>query len=70
MLFYTTDAVAFAEGAYNPVHPEVQNAVGYLIGCLIHKGDWSNAEVFAQFTFDGLRDRENEVNQDSGKRSL
>jgi hypothetical protein len=41
------DAVVFAEEAYNvvamaynPVHPEVQQAAGALIDCLVNKGDY------------------------------
>jgi phage-related minor tail protein len=44
-------AVAFAEEAYNlvvdaydPVHLDVQKATGWLIDCLIKKGDLFNAE--------------------------
>jgi hypothetical protein len=55
------DAIAFAEKAYNcaaitynPVHPDVQEAAGTFIDCLIHKGDLSNAELYAQVTLDNL----------------
>jgi hypothetical protein len=51
------DALTFAKDmynhlivAYNPVHPEVQKAVTTLIACLIHKGDYHDAERIAQET--------------------
>jgi hypothetical protein len=66
------DAVAFAEEAYNcvavvynPVHPKVQKAAGKLIECLTHKGDFYDAERFAQATLDSLKDPGNEVDQQS-----
>jgi tetratricopeptide (TPR) repeat protein len=66
------DAVALAEEAYNcvavvynPVHPEVQKAAGNLIECLTHKGDFYDAERFAQATLDSLKDPGNEVDQQS-----
>jgi tetratricopeptide (TPR) repeat protein len=64
-------AVTFAEEAYNVVviaydcvHPQVQNAAGLLIACLIHNGDLFNAERFAQQTYENLRDRKNGMNQE------
>jgi tetratricopeptide (TPR) repeat protein len=64
-------AVTFAEEAYNvvviaydPVHPQVQQAAGMLIESLIHKGDLSNAERFAQQTYENLRDRQNGMDQE------
>jgi tetratricopeptide (TPR) repeat protein len=64
-------AVPFAEEAYNvvvdaydPVHPEVQQAAGMLINCLIHNGDLFNAERFAQQTYENLRDRKNGMDQE------
>jgi tetratricopeptide (TPR) repeat protein len=66
------DAVTFLEEAYNcvaitynPVHPKVQMAAGNLIGCLTNKGDYYNAETFAQMTLDSLKDPANRVDQDS-----
>jgi hypothetical protein len=68
-----SDAVTFAEEAYNvaviaydPVHPhpQVQQAAGILIECLIHNSDLSNAERFAQQTYENLRDRKNGINQE------
>jgi tetratricopeptide (TPR) repeat protein len=65
-------AVAFAEEAYNcaaiaynPVHPQVQEAAGELIDCLIRKGDFSKAELFSKVTLDSLKDPANKVNQES-----
>jgi hypothetical protein len=51
--------------AYNPVHPEVQDAASALIQCLIHQGDFDKAEVFAQMTLDSLKDRANGLDQES-----
>jgi hypothetical protein len=65
-------AVSFAEEAYNlvvdaydPVHPEVQEAAGWLINSLIQLGDFSNAERFAEQTYTNLRDIKNGINQES-----
>jgi hypothetical protein len=64
-------AVAFAEEAYNlvvdaydPVHPEVQEAAGSLIECLIYKGDFFNAQRYAEQTYENLRDSKNGMNQE------
>jgi hypothetical protein len=51
--------------AYNPVHPQVQEAAGVLIECLICKGDLYDAERFAQVTLDSLKDPANKVDQES-----
>jgi tetratricopeptide (TPR) repeat protein len=51
--------------AYNPVHPQVQEAAGVLIECLIHKGDLYDAERFGQATLDSLKDPANGVDQES-----
>jgi hypothetical protein len=66
------DALAFAEEiyncaavAYNPVHPEVQEAVSTLIECLIFRGDFYDAERFAQSTLDSLKDSSNGLDQQS-----
>jgi tetratricopeptide (TPR) repeat protein len=64
-------AVPFAEEAYNVVviaydcvHPQVQQAAGMLIECLIHNGDLVDAGRFAQQTYENLRDRKNGMNQE------
>jgi hypothetical protein len=64
-------AVIFAEEAYNlvvdaydPAHPQVQEAANLLIGCLIDKGDFLNAERFAEQTYQNLRDPKNGMNQE------
>lgn len=72
--FYT-DAVIFAEEAYNsaavayhPVHPQVQKAAGALVECLVHTGDrvsLYNGERFAQATLDSLKDPANGLDQES-----
>jgi tetratricopeptide (TPR) repeat protein len=51
--------------AYNPVHPQVQEAAGTLIDCLMHKGELYDAERFSQLTLDSLKDPANEVDQES-----
>jgi hypothetical protein len=51
--------------AYNPVHPQVQEAAGVLIECLVHKGDVYNTERFAQVTLDSLKHPANGVDQES-----
>jgi hypothetical protein len=58
-----SDAVIFAEEAYNlvveaydPVHPQVQEAAGILITILISKGDLFDAERYAQVTYSNLRE--------------
>jgi hypothetical protein len=51
--------------AYNPVHPSVQEAASTLIECLLHKGDLTNAEAYAQVTLDSLKDPMNGVCQES-----
>jgi tetratricopeptide (TPR) repeat protein len=65
-------AVAFAEEAYNlvveaydPVHPQVQEAAGVLIEVLIAKGDFYDAERYAQVTYGNLRDKKNGIDQES-----
>jgi tetratricopeptide (TPR) repeat protein len=67
-----TDAKILAEEAYNcvavaydPVHPQVQEAAGVLIDCLIDKGDLYDAERFAQATLDSLKDPANKEDQES-----
>jgi tetratricopeptide (TPR) repeat protein len=80
LIFYVTlrqnqgdfpGAVSFAEEAYNlvvdaydPVHPQVQEAAGYLIDCLTQIGDFSNAERFAEQTYANLRDIKNGMDQE------
>jgi hypothetical protein len=62
--------VSFAEEAYNvcveaydPVHPQVQEAAGMLVSSLIKQGDLFNAERFADQTYANLRDIKNGMNQ-------
>jgi tetratricopeptide (TPR) repeat protein len=66
------EALVFAEEAYNcvaiaynPVHPEVQDAASLLIECLIFKGNFDHAETFAQMTLDSLKDSGNGLDQQS-----
>jgi hypothetical protein len=65
-------AVSFAEEAYNvcvdaydPVHPQVQQAAGMLISSLIFQGDLFNAERYAEQTYQNLRDIKNGMDQES-----
>jgi hypothetical protein len=51
--------------AYNPVHPQVQEAAGILIDILISKGDLFDAERYAQVTYGNLRDKKNGIDQES-----
>jgi tetratricopeptide (TPR) repeat protein len=67
-----SDAVLFAEEGYNlvveaydPVHPQVQEAAGLLIKMLIRKKDLFNAERFAEVTYSNLRDSKNGMDQNS-----
>jgi tetratricopeptide (TPR) repeat protein len=67
-----SDALTFAEKCYNlvveaydPVHPQVQEAAGILIHILISKGDLYDAERYAQVTYGNLRDKKNGINQES-----
>jgi hypothetical protein len=64
-------AITFAEeaynlvvDAYNPVHLQVQEAASLLIGCLIQKGDYLNAERYADQTYQNLKDVKNGVDQE------
>jgi tetratricopeptide (TPR) repeat protein len=60
-------AVAFYNlvvDAYNPVHPQVQEAAGMLIDCLIHQGDYFNAERYADQIYQNLRDIKNGMDQE------
>jgi hypothetical protein len=66
-----SSAVSLAEEAYNicvdaydPVHPQVQEAAGYLINSLILQGDFLNAERFADQTYQNLRDIKNGMDQE------
>lgn len=69
------DAWTFAEEycnivaiAYNPVHPEVQDAASKLIECLTYKGGEDNldrAETFAQMMLNSLKDPTNGLDQQS-----
>jgi tetratricopeptide (TPR) repeat protein len=51
--------------AYDPVHPQVQEAVGILIDILNEKGNLFDAERYAQDTYGNLRDKKNGINQES-----
>jgi hypothetical protein len=57
-IFVADEAYNCVAVAYNPVHPQVQEAAGVFIDCLIRKGDLYDAERFAQVTLDSLKDPE------------
>jgi hypothetical protein len=66
-----SSAVTFAEEAYNlvvdaydPIHPQVQEAASWLIESLSQQSDFSNAERFAEQTYANLRDIKNGMNQE------
>jgi tetratricopeptide (TPR) repeat protein len=67
-----SDALTFAEEcyklvveAYNPVHPQVQEAAGVLLNILIKKGDLFDGERYAQVTYGNFRDKKNGIDQES-----
>jgi tetratricopeptide (TPR) repeat protein len=67
-----SDALSFAEECYNlvveaydPAHPQVQEAAGLLINILIRKGDLFDAERYAQVIYGNLRDKKNGIDQES-----
>jgi hypothetical protein len=67
------DAVLFAEEAYNvvamaynPMHRKVLIAADNLVSSLIHTNNLYDAERYAQFTVDALKDPMNAVNQLDG----
>jgi hypothetical protein len=51
--------------AYDPVHPQVQEAAGVLINILISKGDSFDSERYAQVTYGNIRDKKNGIDQGS-----
>jgi tetratricopeptide (TPR) repeat protein len=62
-LIFAEEAYNCVAIAYNPVHPEVQDAASALIECLIFVGDFDHAETFAQMTLDSLKDPGNGLDQ-------
>jgi hypothetical protein len=64
-LIFAEEAYNCVAIAYNPVHPQVQNAASTLIECLTLKGDLCKAELFAQMTLDSLKDPQNGLDQQS-----
>lgn len=67
---FAEEAYNYVAIAYNPVHPEVQKAAVSLIECLTHKGDFDQAETFAQMTLDSLIDPANGLDQNSDQVSI
>jgi hypothetical protein len=64
------EAIVFAEEAYDcvamafdPVHPEVQDAASTLIECLIKNVNYYDAERFAEATLNSLKDPANGLDQ-------
>jgi tetratricopeptide (TPR) repeat protein len=64
-LIFVEEAYNCVAATYNPVHPKVQHAVSALIECLINKGDFEHAEMFAQLTLESLKDPGNGLDQQS-----
>jgi tetratricopeptide (TPR) repeat protein len=64
-LIYVEEAYNCVAVAYNPVHPQVQEAASWLIECLGDKGDFDHAETFAQLTLESLKDPGNGLDQES-----
>jgi hypothetical protein len=59
VLTFAEEAYNYAAVAYNLVHPKVQSTASMIIEYLTLKGDFCNAELFAQMTLDSLKEREN-----------
>jgi hypothetical protein len=64
-LIFAEEAYNLVVEAYDPVHPQVQEAAGILIDILIMKGDLYDAERYAQVTYGNLRDKKNGIDQNS-----
>jgi tetratricopeptide (TPR) repeat protein len=64
-VLFAEEAYNFVVEAYDPVHPQVQEAAGTLIHILIKKGDLYDAERYAQATYSNLRDKKNGMDQES-----
>jgi hypothetical protein len=64
-LIFAEECYNFVVEAYDPVHPQVQEAAGILINLLITKGDFYNAERYAEVTYSNLRDKKNGMDQES-----
>mmetsp|Transcript_11679 Transcript_11679/g.11322 ORF Transcript_11679/g.11322 Transcript_11679/m.11322 type:complete len:469 (+) Transcript_11679:96-1502(+) len=64
-LIYAEEGYNFLVDAYDPVHPEVQEAAGLLIDVLIMKGDLDKAETYAQQTYSNLKDKKNGIGQET-----
>jgi hypothetical protein len=62
-LIFTEECYNLVVEAYDPVHPQVQEAV-ILINILIQKGDLFDAERYAQVTYGNLRDKKNGIDQE------
>jgi hypothetical protein len=61
---FSEEAYNLVVDAYDPVHSQVQEAAGWLIDSLIHKGDYFNAERYAEQTYANLRDVKNGMDQE------
>jgi hypothetical protein len=64
-LIFEEEAYNYVAIAYNPVYMKLQKTAVSLIECSIHKGDFFDAERFAQATFDSLKDPANGLDQNS-----
>jgi hypothetical protein len=63
-LSFAEDGYNLVVDAYDPVHPQVQDAASSLIACLVQQGDLFNAERFAEQTYANLRDIKHGINQE------
>jgi hypothetical protein len=64
-LIFAEEAYNLVVEAYDPVHPQVQEAAGIMINILIKQGDLFDAERYAQVTYGNLRDKKNGIDQGS-----
>eukprot|EP00596_Hydrurales_sp_CCMP1899_P004393 CAMPEP_0119039972 /NCGR_PEP_ID=MMETSP1177-20130426/9750_1 /TAXON_ID=2985 /ORGANISM="Ochromonas sp, Strain CCMP1899" /LENGTH=246 /DNA_ID=CAMNT_0007004543 /DNA_START=719 /DNA_END=1459 /DNA_ORIENTATION=+ len=62
---YAEEAYNLVVEAYNPVHPQVQDAAGVLIQILIANDNLYDAQRFAEITYSNLRDKKNGMDQES-----
>jgi hypothetical protein len=62
---YAEEAYNLVVEAYDPVHPQVQEAAGVLIQILIANDDLYDAQRFAEITYSNLRDKKNGMDQES-----
>jgi tetratricopeptide (TPR) repeat protein len=62
---FAEEAYNFVVEAYDPVHPQVQQAANLLIESLIRVGNFYDAERYAEVTYGNLKDHKNGMDQES-----